>query len=110
MNKRILTNEQVRKAIYQDYDFDAQELERLSEVASSFLLEKTSHNFAEDKIIHPLAIQCATVYVKQLYFNGEKYNKDFDYSFGLTGMLVDLQNIAKTIEEEKTEEEENGED
>jgi len=94
----ILTIEEVRKAIYQDVDFDAEELQRLSAVASSFLLEKTNYDFSQDDVIEPLAKQCAIAYIRQQYFSAKGYVKEFDLSFGITGMLIDLQNIAKEKE------------
>lgn len=90
----ILTTEQVRKAIYQDADFDATELERLAQTASSFIFQKTDFDFASESEIHPLAIQCAILYVRQQYLGEGGLNKDYDYSVGITGLLIDLQNIA----------------
>lgn len=94
----ILTTDEVRKAIYQDQDFDVAELERLSVVASSFLKRKTGYDFAEvpaGEEIESLAIEAGKMYVKQLYFSGQDYNQKFDYSFGLTSLLIDLEIIGK---------------
>lgn len=90
----ILTQEQVRKAIYQDADFAADELERLAQTASSFIFQKTDFDFASEAEIEPLAIQCAILYVRQLYLGEGGTNKDYDYSVGITGLLIDLQNLA----------------
>lgn len=102
--KMILTKKQVRDAIYQDEDFDVNKLEELSIIASSFLQEKTGYDFAdveEDGKIEPLAIQAGIMYVRSIYFAGENYNPNFDYSFGLTAILIDLQNIANRKMREK---------
>lgn len=102
--KNILTNEQVREAIYQDDDFPDAELLRLSQVASSFVKRKTNYDFAQDEVIEPLAIQCAKMYVKQLYFNGDGFDERFDYSFGLTSLIIDLQSIAEEKAKQNEEE------
>lgn len=93
--KTILTIEQVRDAIYQDKDFPSERLVSLAEASSSFIKNKTGHDFAEDEIIEPLAIQCAELYVKQLYFGSSSanYNRDYDYIVGITSLLIDLQNL-----------------
>jgi len=98
---KILTTEQVREAIYQDADFNVEELEELSIIASSFIFGKTGYDFGKDVVKEPLAIQAAKMYVRSIYFSGDGYNKDYDYSFGLTGILLDLQDIAdKKLREE----------
>lgn len=94
MVNKILTTEQVREAIYQDADFDVEKLEELSIAASSFIKEKTGYDFGADEEKEPLAVLCAKTYVKNIYFSGDGYNKDYDYSFGITGLLLDLQSIA----------------
>jgi len=95
MAKKVININQVRKAIHQDGDFDVEELERLSNLASSFIETKTGYDFGKDDIVEPLALQCATLYVKQQYFGSDGYNKEYNYSLGIQGILVDLQVIAK---------------
>lgn len=90
----ILTREEVARAIYVDGDYNEEELDRLSTSASSFIFKKTNYDFAKDKPIEPLAVQCAMLYVKQLHFGADGYNKEFDYSFGISSLILDLQDIA----------------
>lgn len=90
----ILTVEEVREALYLDFDYDDKELERLSQVASSFLLRKTGFDFAKELEKEPLAIECAIKHVRTSFFGAEGYNKEFDYSIGLNSLIVDLQIIA----------------
>ena len=98
----ILTIEEVREALYLDFDYDDKELERLSQTASSFLLRRTGYDFAKELEKEPLAIECSIMYVRSLFFGAEGYNKQFDYSIGLNSLIVDLQIIAdeKIAEEE----------
>lgn len=91
----ILTIEQVRKALYLDDDAEVEELEEYSRIASSFIKQKTGYDFAQDEEIEPLAIQCAKLYVRQMYFGNGGSNRDHDYSLGIEGLIVDLQIIAK---------------
>lgn len=94
MVNKILTNEQVRKAIYVDYDYDQEELTRLNELASSYIFEKTGYDWGADTDKHSLAVQCAILYIRHQYFGGEGYNKDHDYSLGISSLLIDLKVIA----------------
>jgi len=90
----ILTTEEVRKALYLDYDYDGTELARLSKTASSFIKRKTGYDFGSDAEIEPLATEAAIMYVRQSFFGADGYNKEHDYSLGLNGLLVELQVIA----------------
>lgn len=90
----ILTNEQVALAIFADDDFPKAELERLSRAASTYILQKTGYDFSQDPEIHPHAIECAIQYVKQLHFNRTQFNKDYDFSMGISSYIIDLQVIA----------------
>jgi|SRR5690554_2498509 len=91
----ILTIEEVRKALFLDYDYDSEELERLSQTASAYLLELTRYDFSQDNPIDPLAKQFAIMYVRSLFFGAEGYNRTHDYAVGMTSLGVHLQNIAK---------------
>lgn len=102
---QILSNDEVRKAIFVDFDFDEEELKRYADLATSFLKEKTGRDFSKDATIEPLAKQCAVLYIRQQYFGSTDYNKDHDYSIGITGILVDLQNIAFRLKKEEEENE-----
>ena len=90
----ILTIQEVRDALNLDFDYETTELDRLSKTASSFIKRKTGFDFGSDTEIEPLATQAAMMYVKTLFYNGEGYNKDHDYSLGLNSLIVDLQLIA----------------
>ena len=90
----ILTNEEVARAINVDPDFDDETLTGYAEAATSFIYEKTGYDFSKDSKIEPLAKQCARLYVRQLHYGSNGYNKDHDYTLGITGLIVDLQNIA----------------
>lgn len=91
----ILTADEVREALYLDFDYPDSKLIRLSQQASSYLLRTTGYDFGSDAEIEPLAVQAAELYVKQSFFGGDGYNKEHDYSLGLTSLIVQLQSIAK---------------
>lgn len=100
MNKKILTINETRDAIYQDSDFNVEELERLSILASSFIKQRTNYDFSADETIHPLAKQCAILYVRMQYFNSEGYKPEYDYSLGINSLIIDLQDIARSKKNE----------
>jgi hypothetical protein len=95
MSRTILTNAEVAKAIYVDSDYDPDELSRLAELATSYIFHKTGYNFAQDEQIEPLAKECAILYVRQSHLGEGGYNKDYDYSHGITSLIFDLQIIAQ---------------
>jgi hypothetical protein len=99
----ILTKEQVAEAIYVDADFNQATIERYAKAASSFLKQKTGYDFTKQpdqttdmnvSDIEPLAIECAMMYVRQLHFQGQGYNKEHDYALGISSLITDLQVIA----------------
>lgn len=90
----ILTDAEVKKALYLDDDHDAEEITRMSSLASSFIKEKTGYDFSADTTIEPLAKQCAILYLRDQYFQGNGYNKEHDYNLGINSLIVDLQTIA----------------
>jgi hypothetical protein len=91
----ILTIEEVKNALSLDYDADNTEMDRLSKTASSFVYEHTGYDFGSETEIHPIAKQVAIMHVRMLYFqNGNTYNREHDYSYGMTSMLHDLIAIA----------------
>jgi hypothetical protein len=91
----VLTVDQVRDALSLDFDYPTAELTELAQTASSFLIRKTGYDFSQDSPIEPLAIQAAKLYVRQQFFGADGYNKEHDYSLGLTSLLIDLQSIAQ---------------
>lgn len=90
----ILTVDEVREALYLDFDYDTIELNRLSVMASSFIFRKTGFDFGSEINIEPLAKQCAILYIRMQFFGAKGYNEKYDYSLGVNGLLQDLQNIA----------------
>lgn len=92
--KTILTNAQVAKAIYVDADFDSEILEGYAKAASSLIRNKTGYDFAEDAVIEPLAVLCAELYIRQIHFGSDGYNKEHDYNIGISGLLKTLEDIA----------------
>ena len=93
----ILTVEEVREALYLDFDYPSGELVRLSQTASSFIKRKTAYDFSQDAEIEPLAKQAAIMYVRDLFFQGDGYNKDHDYTLGIQGLIVELEIIGSEL-------------
>jgi hypothetical protein len=90
----VISIEEVRKAIRVDFDHDTDELNNLAEFASSYLEKVTGYDFGKEDTIEPLAKQAARLLVRTHFFSQTQYNKDFDYSMGLGGLIVQLQCIA----------------
>lgn len=90
----ILTSTQVAKAIFVDPDFDEEILEKYAKQASSYIFNKVGYDFTKDTEIEPLAVLCAELYVRMIHFGAEGYDKDHDYSLGISSLLVDLEVIA----------------
>ncbi len=99
----ILTNEQVKEALYLDDDANLQMLEKLSRQATSFIFHKTGYDFSKDLEIEPLAVLCAEMYVRNVYFGSEGYNKQHDYQLGISSLIVDLEIIGKKKTEDVSE-------
>lgn len=95
MRTTILNIEEVAKAISVDPDFDNDVLQGYAEAATSFVAIKTGHDFSRDNPMEPLAKQCARLYVRQLHYGNNGYNKEHDYSLGIAGLIVDLQVILE---------------
>ena len=91
----ILSINEVRKALYLDYDYDEEELLRLNQAASSFIKQKCKYDFAAEEPKEPLAVQCAVLYVRSQFYQGASYNPEYDYTLGLNSLVIDLQNIAR---------------
>lgn len=95
MAKNILTIDQVREALFLDADADYAMLEQYSRAASHFIKQKTGYDYAQDEPVEPLAVTCAKLYVRQLHFGAQGYNKEHDYTLGLTALISDLQDLAR---------------
>ena len=91
----ILTNEQVKEALFLDDDAKSEVLEMYSKQATSFIFHKTGYDFSLDEEKEPLAVLCAQMYVRQIYFGSEGYRKDHDYALGINSLIVDLEIIGK---------------
>jgi len=92
---KILSISEMRTALYVDFDYDEVELERLSNLASSYLYQKTGYDWSSDDEIEPLAKQAAILYVRMQFFDNTQYKKEYDYSMGLGSLILDLQIIAE---------------
>lgn len=101
----LLTNEQAKKAIYVDPDFDDEIVRGYVATASSFLKQKTGFDFSV--VCEPLAKQFAIMFIRDLHFNTNgSYNREHDYSLGINALLIQLQFKAKEYLEEKGKEDE----
>jgi len=102
MADQVLTTDQVKKALSVDDDFDIVELERYAKLVSSFVKQRTRYDCTKVETVHPLAIQLGELYVKQMYYNGSgDFNRNHDYTIGISSLIVDLQCIADSIKEAK---------
>lgn len=91
---RILSTEEVRKAIDQDSSYPLHDLEDLASDATSFISRRTGYDkWGEEK--NPVAKHCAKLYVRQSYYGKDGYNPDYDFSFGIQGDLDDLKDILR---------------
>ena len=98
--KAILTDKEIRQALDQDEDFKSEDCEYYSKLASSFINQKTGHDFASDPEVHPLAKECAMLYVRQAYYGNDGYKKDHDFTLGINSLIEDLQDIARDLHKE----------
>ena len=95
----LLTLDEARKAIYVDPDFDEEIIRGYIESASSFLKEKTGYDFVKKN--DPMAKDFARMFIKDRHFNSNgSYNRDHDYSLGISALLIQLQLRAKSYLEE----------
>ena len=91
---RILSTEEVRKAIDQDSSYPLHDLEDLASDATSFISRRTGYDkWGEEK--NPVAKHCAKLYVRQSYYGKDGYNPDYDFSFGIQGDLDDLKDLLR---------------
>jgi len=95
----ILTESEVREAMQVDFDYNHDEVSRYQKLASSYIKNKTGYDFGtvvEGAEVHPLAKQCAMIYIKSQFFD-HKYDEKYNYSIGLESMIFDLQIIGKEL-------------
>ncbi len=87
---RILTTEEVRKAIDQDSNYPLHELEDLADEATSFITTRTGYTkWGDEKNV--IAKKCAKLYVRQAYYGKDGYDPEYDYAFGISSYLDDLK-------------------
>lgn len=93
----ILTIDDCREALYLDQDFPTKVLENYIKTADRFILQKTGYDFGNELDKEPLAVQLAKLYIRELHFQQEdKFNKNYDYTIGISSLIVDLQDIARS--------------
>lgn len=96
----ILTIEECRECLYLDDDFSTKALESYILTADSFIKQKTGYDFGKDLVKEPLAVLLAKLYIRELHFKKEdKFNKEYDYSIGITSLIYDLQDIVRNKNE-----------
>lgn len=96
-SKPIFTNDQMKSILNLDYDYsDTDRLQRLSLSASQYLLEHTGYDWSKDTTVHPLASDCAEMFVKQRWYEGTQYEKEYDFTMGIQDDLFQLSLKAKS--------------
>lgn len=91
--RTILTTREVAEAIRVDPDYPESELKQLAQAATSFINRKTGHDWTVTK--DPQAVQCAILYVRQLHFGADGYNKEHDYDLGINSLIEDLKDEVR---------------
>ena len=91
----ILTENEVRKAMRVDEDYDDDEIVSYQKLSTSFVYNKTNYFSDDETKINDLAKQLAKLYVKTQFYTSDNYNKDYDYSLGINGLIQDLQGIVR---------------
>ena len=91
---RILSTDEVRKAIDQDSSYPLHDLEELADEATSFISQRTGYDkWGDNK--EPIAKKCAKLYVRQSYYGKDGYNAEYDYTYGISSYLDDLKDILR---------------
>lgn len=65
-------------------------LDKLSYAASDFLMARTGYDWSADDVKDPLAVDCASMFVKKRYYEGTAYESEYDLSLGINADLNDL--------------------
>lgn len=91
----ILTDLEVRKAMRVDEDYDNDEVASYQKLSTAFVYNKTGYFSDDETEINDLAKQLAKLYVKTQFYTSDNYNKDYDYSLGINGLIQDLQGIVR---------------
>lgn len=95
----LLTNDEVREALSLDFDYSDAEITDLAKAASSYIELKTGYDFrpAEGATVNPLAKRAAKMFVQMTFFGGQNYKKEYDFSFGLSAAISELQIVARNL-------------
>ncbi len=93
----ILTNEEIREALFLDDDFPSSSLTEYGLLADAFIVKKTGYDYANNMIAsaEPLAKLLAKLYLKSIYYEGFHKDEKMDYSIGINGLIGDLKDIAR---------------
>lgn len=94
-SKTIITKDEVATAIRVDPDYPDSELIQLAQAATSFINQKSGRDWTKDSPIDAQAKQCALLYVRQLHYGVEGYNREHDYMLGINSLLEDLKDKAR---------------
>lgn len=95
-SKAIFTASEMKSILNLDYDYDETDrLNRLSLSASQYLLEHTGYDWTKDDPIDPMAYDCAEMFVKQRWYEGSQYAKEYDFTMGIQDDLFQLGLKAK---------------
>jgi hypothetical protein len=95
--KALFTNKQMVSILNLDADYpETDRLERLSLSASQYLLEHTGYDWSQDATINPLAYDCGEMFVKQRWYEGSQYAKEYDFTMGIQDDLFQLSLKAKS--------------
>ncbi len=93
----LLTNDEVREALSLDFDYSETEISDLAKAASSYIKLKTDYDFTLLVTPEPLAKRAAKMFVQMTFYGGQNYKKEYDFSFGLSAAIVELQIIARNL-------------
>ena len=91
----ILTIEEVRRAMRVDADYDSSEVNYYKKLSTSFVFNKTGYSVKESEEPSPLAKELASNYITTKFYSGDNYNKDYDYTLGINGLIQDLQGVVR---------------
>ncbi len=98
-SKAIFTIAEMKEILNLDYDYsETGRLERLSLSASQYLLDHTGYDWSKDETINPLAKDCAEMFVKQRWYEGSEYAKEYDFAMGIQDDLFQLRLKADSEE------------
>lgn len=71
--KNLLTEDEVREALYLDYDYTSPRLKQLSKQATQFLFQKTGHDWSSDIPVNETAKGAACDYIYLIWNGGDNH-------------------------------------